>query len=225
MKKLLLACALLCVATSYSQIKFGLQLTGADLDIGKKLGLSGRVDNPLTPAPGDFVGIDLVDIYSFGFGGGAHLDVSLPVLFSFRLQGDYVTFMPSETKYRDLLVTILPGTRREDWLVEGGRINALSVFVNTKLSPLPLPVVSPYFTAGVGLANIARTDADVKYQGTKLLTIQGGDAVTNMLANAGIGADVNLIAISFFVEARATWVFTEDGTTSLLPLASLGVTF
>lgn len=218
---LLFAAAALCSAVATSQIKFGIQLTGANLDIGKQLGI------PVPPKAGSPLvsGFQLVDIYSLGYGGGVHFDISLPLLLSFRVEGDYVTFTPNETKYRDLLIGILPSTKREDWLVEGGRINAWTVFANAKLSPLPLPIISPYLTGGVGLANIGRSDAQLKYQGNKLLDIKGTDATTNFLANAGVGADIGLVGVSLFAEVRITWIFTEGDATALIPLGTVGITF
>ncbi len=220
---LLFAATVLCSTIVTSQIKFGIQVTGANLDIGKQLGISGATKpGPPTNA---VVGFELVDIYSLGYGGGVHLDINLPVLFSFRVEGDYVTFTPNETKYRDILKGILPQLDREKWLVEGGRINAWTVFANVKLSPLPIPVITPYATGGIGLANIGRSEATLKYDGTEVTRIAGTDATTNTSANAGVGVDIGLGAVNLFAEVRLTWIFTEGGATSMLPLGTIGLTF
>lgn len=220
---LCIAVVIMLVGSASSQIKFGIQATGANLDIGKQLGISGAT-SPTSPVNAA-VGFELVDIYSLGYGGGVHVDFNLPVLFAFRVEGDYVTFTPNESKYRDLLEKLLPQLNRDDWLVEGGRINAWTVFVNAKLIPLPIPVVKPYATGGVGLANIGRSEATLKYQGNEVTRIAGIDATTEFSANAGVGVDVDLVGVSLFGEVRLTWIFTKGEVTAMLPLATVGVTF
>ncbi|MEK7248997.1 MAG: hypothetical protein AAB209_01105, partial [Bacteroidota bacterium] len=124
MKKLMfVAVAMLVLSTATyaaGPISFGVQATGANLNV-----------------------TGLTDVYGFGFGGGVHLDVSLPLLFSFRLQGDYVTFSSDNAKYAGVVFQNPTGIT-----IDGGRVNIISGNVNTKLSPLPLPIVSPYLTAG-----------------------------------------------------------------------------
>ncbi len=201
MKKLFALLVLLVVWSSTSSaggpISFGVQATGAALNM---------------PAP-------FTDIYSGGFGGGAHLDINLPVLFAFRLQGDYVTFAPDDAKYKAFLST-LAGVPA-NFTLEGGRMNILSGQVNTKLSPLPLPFISPYLTAGVGVTTLSVSELKVNGQ-----TVPGSSYAgdTNFSANLGAGIDLNLIALSLYLEARYTWIFTSGATSTYIPV-SLGVTF
>jgi opacity protein-like surface antigen len=159
------------------------------------------------------------DIYGGGFGGGAHLDINLPVLFAFRVQGDYVTFAPDEGKYKAFLGQ-LAGVPA-NFSLDGGRMNILSGQVNTKFSPLPIPLVSPYLTAGAGLTTISVSDLKVNGQ-----TVPGSSYAgeTNFSANLGAGVDLNLIALSLYLEARYTWIFTSGSTSTYIPV-SLGITF
>lgn len=182
-------------------ISFGFQATGANLN----------VDGPLK------------EVYGFGVGGGAHLDINLPVLLGIRVQGDFVTFSPDEAKYRTLVSGLVPGIIPQNLSIEGGRINILSVNANGKLSPLPLPIISPYLTAGGGIANMSVSETMVKYQGN---TVPVGSVAseTNASANLGVGVDLNLIAVTLFLEARYTWIFTSGATSTYVPI-SLGITF
>jgi len=208
MKKfMLVAIAMLALSTvtyAAGPISFGVQATGANLNV---------VD-------------PLKEIYGFGFGGGAHLDINLPLILAIRIQGDYVTFSPDEGKYRALIAGFVPGSIASDFSIDGGRINILSANANAKLSPLPLPIISPYLTAGVGLASLSVSDATVKFRGNPVPggTIPGAKSESKFSANLGAGVDLDLIALKLYLEARYTWIFTEGSTSTYIPV-SLGVTF
>lgn len=183
-------------------VSFGLQATGANLN----------VEGPFK------------DAYGFGFGGGVHLDINLPVLLAVRVQGDFVTFSPDEGKYRDAVAAQFPGLfNPADLSIDGGRINILSAFVNGKLTPLPIPVLKPYATGGVGIASLSVTDLTVKYQGNQA-PVAGMGSDTNFSANLGVGADLDLYVVTIFLEVRYTWIFASGGTSTYVPV-SLGVTF
>ena len=205
MKQLFMILAVsLLVTTAFAQsANFGVQATGANINV---------------PAPFN-------QIYGFGFGGGAHLDINLPVLLSFRLQGDYVRFSASQEKYQQLLASLVGGTAAKDFTIDGGGISLLSANANVKSSFLPLPVISPYITGGAGVANLSVADATVKYQGQPVQggTIPGAKGETNFSANLGVGVDLKL-GIALYVEARYTWIFTSGETSTYIPV-SIGITF
>jgi opacity protein-like surface antigen len=207
MKRIALIAAVVTLCSSFAfakgTINFGLQATGANINV------SGQ----------------LKDIYGFGFGGGGHLDINLPVLFAFRLQGDYVSFSADQTKYRQLLASLVGGTAANDYTIDGGTVTILSANANVKSSFLPLPLISPYFTGGIGLANMSAGDATVKYQGQPLQggTIPGVKGETNFSANVGAGVDLTL-GIEIYLEARYTWIFSSGETSTYIPV-SLGITF
>ncbi|MBX2991595.1 MAG: outer membrane beta-barrel protein [Bacteroidetes bacterium] len=203
---LILATLTILCATSLTAgpISFGLQATGANINI----------DGPLK------------EVYGFGFGGGAHLDINLPVLFAIRIQADYVTFSPDNGKYQALIAGLIPGSASADFSIDGGRINIFSANANGKLSPLPLPIISPYITGGIGLANVGASDATVKFQGNPVQggTIPGSKSETNTSANLGVGVDLDLLVLKLYLEARYTWIFASGATSTYIPV-SLGVTF
>ena len=206
MKKTLTAISLfLLMATAQlanSQIHFGFQVTGANINVPKPLN----------------------EIYGFGYGGGVHLDFSLPVLFAFRLQGDYVRFSADQGKYQQLLSSLVGGRAATDFSIDGGSISVWSANANVKSSFLPLPIISPYFTGGAGLANLSAADATVKYQNQPVPggTIPGVKGETNFSANVGAGVDLKL-GIELYIEARYTWIFTSGETSTYIPV-SIGIT-
>jgi hypothetical protein len=164
------------------------------------------------------------EVYSGGFGGGAHLDINLPVIFSIRVSGDYVVFSPDAEKYKAVLATLSQqaGYVASGFTIDGGKINILAFSANAKLG-LPTPFLSPYLTAGVGSASFSGGDLSVKYNGVPLGSTPGVTTETVFSTNFGVGADLNLI-ITLYLEAKYTIAFTQ-GSSSSFVLASLGVTF
>lgn len=204
MKKALLLVVLLLVSSNVfaaGLIGFGLQATGATLN----------VPGPFKPA------------YGFGYGGGAHLDINLPVLFSIRVAADYTTYSPDNTKYAGALPAFYPGTVVSGFSIDGGRINIFSVSANGKLSLLPTPIISPYITAGAGIASISSSDLTVKYQGQNLGTATVPGAETKASVNFGAGIDLTIV-VTLYIEAKYTIIFTEGESSSFVPV-SLGITF
>jgi len=127
------------------------------------------------------------DPYGWGWGGGAHLDIDITVI-SFRVSGDYQLFLPEENS-------------------AAPNIKLISGTANVKFPLLPLPVVKPYLTGGVGLARLSVGDANE----------------TNPSFNVGAGVDFSLI-ITAFAEVRYNWILTEGESTGYIPL-TVGVTF
>ena len=180
---------------------FGVQATGATLNV---------------PDP-------FKSIYGFGYGGGAHLDINLPILFSIRVAADYTTYSPDNDKYKGVLAVNVPGSIASAFEIDGGRINIFSVSANGKLSLLPTPIVSPYVTAGVGIGSISSSDLTVKYQGQNLPTPPSPGAETSTAVNFGAGIDLSLF-VTLYLEAKYTIIFTQGGSSSFVPV-SLGITF
>lgn len=204
MKKLLLIAGIVCMfsAATYAAgpIGFGVQLTGANINM---------------PDP-------FKEVYGFGYGGGVHLDINLPMILAIRVQGDYVTFGIDDAKFKALLVNSNPGTVASEYTVDGGRINILSVIANAKISPLPLPIVSPYLTGGIGMANVGGSDFKITRAGQTNTAPLNSE--TNFSANLGAGVDLNLIALKLYLELRYTWIFASGATSTYVPV-SLGITF
>ena len=162
------------------------------------------------------------DVYSTGFGGGAHIDLDLPILIGLRVSGDYVVFSPDQGKYRQALATLVPGRSVDGFSIDGGSIRILALSVNGKLA-LPTPVLSPYLTAGVGMASFSGGSISVSYNGQPLGQTPGVSAETDPSINIGAGVDWKLI-LTLYLEAKYTVAFTS-GSSSSFVLASLGITF
>lgn len=206
MKKILLGVSLMAVlfvrANAAGPVGFGFQLTGANINV---------------PDP-------FKEVYGFGYGGGVHLDINLPLILAIRIQGDYVTFGLDDAKFKNLLVNANPGTTASQYAVGGGRFNILSVFANTKISPLPLPIVSPYLTGGAGIANVSVSDFKITHPTLQFNNTVGLKGETNFSANLGAGVDLDLIVLKLYLELRYTWIFSSGSTSTYVPV-SLGITF
>lgn len=163
----------------------------------------------------------LKDVYGLGIGGGAHLDVNLAML-AFRLSGDYINFSPDIDKYRTVLQPYV-GSSASQYSVSGGKISLISANANLKMNILPLPVITPYATGGVGVVRMSVDSYTVTQNGTPVLSKPGIEPSTNSSANLGVGADLS-VGITLFIEAKYTWIFANGGTSTYVPV-SIGVTF
>jgi opacity protein-like surface antigen len=203
MKRFLLSAVLVTLlattASAAGPLGFGVQATGAVLNV---------------PEP-------LKSVYGPGFGGGAHLDINLPIIMSIRVAGDYTTYAPDNSKLASLLAAE-GGGNASDITLEGGRINIFSVSANAKFA-LPTPVLSPYITAGGGIASVSMSDLTVKYQGAPVGSAVGSKTGTKASLNIGAGVELNLV-LTLYLEAKYTVIFTEGESSSFVPV-SLGVTF
>ena len=174
-----------------------------------------------TGAQVNFTGT-MKDIYSQGFGGGAHLDIGFVPGIGIRLVGDYIIFSPDNSKFKTLLVQENPGTAASDFNIEGGQINFLTVALNLKLG-LPSPVFSPYLTGGGGSTTVSSSDIKVSYRGGSSENFPGAKSETKFSANAGGGIELK-VGITLYIEAKYTWIFTEGETSTYVPV-SIGITF
>ncbi len=161
------------------------------------------------------------DVYGMGYGGGAHLDLSLVVV-SARLSVDYMSFSPDNGKYQSALQG-LTGGAASNFTIDGGTVSILSVNANAKLPILPLPIIKPYVTGGLGLARINVSSITVKYQGVPQSNIAGVGSDTRSSFNLGAGVDLEL-GLTLYLEAKYTWILTPNTATTYLPI-TLGVTF
>jgi len=167
------------------------------------------------------VGGSLKDAYGPGYGAGAHFDIGL-IGWSFRLSGDYLSFSPDNAKFQQILAGLL-GNSASGYTIDGGKITIWSGSVNAKMGILPLPLIQPYLTGGIGFANIKADGATVTYQGTPIGNPPGVPSQTKTLFDVGAGVDFK-VGITLFVELRYTWILTDGETTTYLPVM-LGITF
>jgi len=163
----------------------------------------------------------LADAYGPGFGGGAHLDFGLPGL-SLRLSGDYLKYSLDQGRFSGPYAALFGGAAKEI-SVQGGGLSIMSASANAKVAVMPLPVMRPYVTGGVGLAWLsvdeARTSIGVVPGKTFPAATQNGKQTFNV----GAGADLD-VGIKLFVEARYVWILTDGEKSTYVPVA-IGVTF
>ena len=163
----------------------------------------------------------LKDVYGAGFGGGIHLDVALAMV-SFRVSGDYLSFSPDNDKYRSGLEGII-GTAAGQFSVSGGGITMWSGNLNAKMAILPLPIIKPYLTAGVGLARLSVDEARVMQGGVATKAYPGFSSDTKTAWNIGAGVDLS-VGVTLFLEVKHMWIVTDPETSTLIPV-TIGVTF
>lgn len=161
-------------------------------------------------------------VYGPGWGGGAHLDVNL-MMISLRFSGDYVAFSPDQGKYRNELAQLL-GSAAAGYTIDGGKVNILSVSANAKWTLLPIPILSPYLTGGIGLAQRSAGDLTVKNNGTPISAVPSIGDETGTAVNLGAGVDLKLGGVALFAEARYTWILGHEKSTKYIPIA-VGITF
>jgi len=164
---------------------------------------------------------NLSSVYGWGYGGGAHLDVNL-MMISLRFCGDYTTFAPDQDKYRNEVAKVL-GNAATGYSIEGGNVKILSANANLKWALLPLPIVSPYLTGGIGLARMSTGDLTVKYQGASVGGFPEAPTETKTLFNIGAGVDLKLAGVALYIEGKYMWILTEGESTAYIPI-SVGIT-
>jgi len=215
MRSLALVVALMIAATAFSQPVVG------GLAPSVNFGVHANFMNANFPGPQINGTSALKDVYGAGFGGGLHLDVQLAMV-SFRISGDYLSFSPDNDKYRQGLEGII-GTAAGQFSVDGGGITMLSGNLNAKMAILPLPVVKPYLTGGIGLARLSVDDARVMQNGIETKAYGGFSSETCTAWNLGAGVDLS-IGVTLFLEVKYMWIVTEPETSTLVPV-TIGVTF
>jgi len=165
----------------------------------------------------------LKDIYGLGYGGGVHFDVGTPII-SFRLSGDYIMLSPDQDNYRNYLAKLIGGAASE-FSIDGGKIEVISATANLKLGLLPLPVIHIYATGGGGIVRLSVNSATVKRAGVTLVNVSGVEPQTKPSVNIGAGADLSLGGVSLYGELKINWILTEGETSTMVPLATIGLTF
>ena len=163
----------------------------------------------------------LKDVYGSGIGGGAHIDIRLAML-SLRISGDYLKFSPDNDKYRQGLAQLI-GTAADQFTVSGGGITLLSGNLNAKMDILPLPVIKPYITGGIGFGKVSVDDATVSQNGAVTKKYAGFSSETKSTWNIGAGVDLD-IGVTLYLEVKYMWVMTDPKTSTMVPV-SIGITF
>lgn len=224
MRTFVLSMALLLVVTftASAQVAFGVQGNLVNFKVSDELKqIAGLPQgNPETVA--------LEDVYGMGYGGGVHLDFSLGI-FSLRVSGDYVTLTPDNEKFQTFLAQFV-GASSTAFTVDGGRIEIIGGSANLKLVVFPLPVVKPYITGGIGISQVKAHETKVTYTPpaplspitTNVTLIEKQNPWT---LNGGVGVDLVFGGLSLYVEVKVTAFYLEGGTSTYLPISSLGLTF
>ena len=174
------------------------------------------------PAPSGTYEVALEEVYGLGLGGGLHLDVDLGIL-SFRAYGDYITLSPDQGKFEAAVEKYFAGAAVE--FIDGGRIEIFSGSINLKLVILPLPVVHPYVTGGGGIAHLKTEPAKLAFNGAPLPEIEFLKSQTVGTINVGAGVDFQLGPLALFGEIKVNWLFIEEGTSTYVPVGTIGITF
>jgi opacity protein-like surface antigen len=159
--------------------------------------------------------------YGPGWGAGVHVDANLMV-FSLRLTGDYLHYSIDENKFRDSFRPLF-GSAADQMSISGGGLGIVALAVNGKMPVLPLPVITPYLTGGIGLAWVNRDEATTSITGFPGGKFPSSSQSGKTTVDVGAGVDIK-IGISLFVEVKYAWIFTDVANSTYVPV-SIGVTF
>ena len=204
-----------------SMVLIVLSSTALALGPGVGFGVHGNFSNSNFPGPAITGATQLKDSYGIGYGGGVHMDVHLTV-FSFRVSGDYLHFSIDQEKFRDAFRPTF-GNAVSQLSIDGGGLGIYTVSVNGKMGILPLPVVSPYITGGIGLAWLSRDEIKTSIAGAPGTTIPSGTQNSKTTASVGVGVDFKL-GVSLYIEAKYAWISTDVENSTYFPV-TVGVTF
>jgi len=159
--------------------------------------------------------------YGVGWGGGVHLDANL-MFFSVRLTGDYIRYAIDETKFRDSFRPLF-GSAADQMSISGGALGIVALAVNGKMPILPLPIVTPYLTGGVGLAWVNRDEVTTSIAGFPGNKFPSSSQSGKTSVDIGAGVDLKL-GINLFLEVKYAWIFTDVANSTYVPV-TVGVTF
>jgi opacity protein-like surface antigen len=159
--------------------------------------------------------------YGVGWGGGVHVDANLMV-FSLRLTGDYIHYSIDENKFRDSFRPLF-GAAVDQMSISGGGLGIAALAVNGKMPILPLPILTPYITGGLGLSWVNRDEVTTSITGSSGNKFPSSSQGGKTSVDIGVGVDLRL-GIELFVEVKYAWIFTDVSTSTYVPV-SVGVTF
>ncbi len=218
MKRYLLFCALLVAFSASAQtIGFGVHANMINSNINAKV----KEIAGITPTNG-IMQVALDQVYGLGYGGGLHLDIGFGLI-SLRVSGDYITLSPDKDKFKTFVQQVIPGFPVA--FVDGGKVDMISGNVNAKLVVLPLPVVKPYVTGGGGVVNINATDVTISLIGVNLKPVSILKTQTVGTYNVGAGCDLQFGPVSIYGELKINWMLIAEGTSTMVPIATAGITF
>jgi|WetSurMetagenome_2_1015567.scaffolds.fasta_scaffold109280_2 opacity protein-like surface antigen len=186
-----------------------------------RFGVHGNFTLSHLPGPQMTGSKTLDDAYGTGWGGGAHIDLSF-LMFSFRLSGDYLKYTLDVDRFRSAYEETF-GTAVSQINIDGGGLQILSVSANGKLNILPIPLLTPYITGGVGLAWLSLDETTTSIAGVAGRTFPSGSQSAKTTFNVGVGADITL-GVELFVEARYVWIMTDGENSTYVPV-TVGITF
>ncbi|HEX7573108.1 MAG TPA: outer membrane beta-barrel protein [Bacteroidota bacterium] len=212
MTRLMLAGALLIVLSS----------TALALGPGFAFGVHANFTTSNFPGPSvSGTNQQISSAYGAGWGGGVHVDANLMV-FSFRLSGDYLHYSIDQNKFRDSFRPFFANAVNQ-MSIDGGGLGIITLAINGKMPVLPLPIITPYLTGGIGLAWVNRDQVTTSITGFTGATIPSSSQSGKTSVDVGVGVDVN-IGIALFVEAKYAWIFTDGSNSTYVPV-TIGVTF
>ena len=144
------------------------------------------------------------------------------MVFSLRLTGDYIHYAIDESKFRDSFRPLF-GPAVDQLSISGGGLGIVALAVNGKMPLLPLPVITPYLTGGIGLAWVNRDEITTSITGFPGNNFPSSSQSGKTTVDVGLGVDVKL-GIALFIEVKYGWIFTDVATSTYVPV-SIGVTF
>lgn len=188
---------------------------------GVGFGVHGNFSVGQLPGPAISTTAKLTDAYGSGWGGGVQVDLNL-VGFSFRFAGDYIGYSLDQQKFRDAYRGAF-GAAADQISIEGGDLAIYAVSANAKMGIVPLPVVTPYLTAGVGLAWLSVDETKTAISSVPGVTTPANTQSGKTSLNLGAGVNIN-VGVTLYAEVKYVWILTSGETSSYVPV-TVGITF
>ncbi len=228
MKPFVLLCALLVMAipaTALAQgspFSFGIQGDITNVNVGGGDVTAIKISNGSVAG----IGGNVQDLFGIGYGGGLHVDLNAGLL-TFRLQGDYITLSPDQSKLQSQIAQITGSANlASQFTVSGGKIQIYTAAVNGKLTLFPIPFFRVYGTGGVGLAALTVDEATIALNGNPVYTVKPINSQTQFAYNLGAGVDIGSgQGFALYAEVRLNFVTTSPKTTAQVPVGIIGLTF
>ncbi|MBI4535051.1 MAG: outer membrane beta-barrel protein [Ignavibacteriae bacterium] len=160
------------------------------------------------------------EVYGFGFGFGAHGDMSIIKYIALRLNFDYHIFSSDKEK-----IKAAAGVSQVQGLeISGLNASIVGITING-LGKLPTgSMITPYGILGLGIHILSVSDGQATIQGQNIPIQLGLGSETKFGLNFGAGAEFAIGMFKVYGDIKYVLILTSGNSTGIIPI-TFGVTF